>query len=689
MQIGRCCQCEQRVPFVTLKGVQSSDGATQWEWGPGMLDAKLYGYSSFVAIAYDQSAVNNLTARGTWFSPTLDAVSDAYGFNANISQEIATISGTAGTDTTASIDWLLSDEANSTGSSGLMLNLNASQQRAGTSDGHLAIIGHVSPAIVHNTRTSVSTTATKTYKLLPHTLQGGNVTFRTRATSSAITAAHNASASAVASAFAAHGEVSSASATGGPWPLAAINLSVTWASASNDIWAIENDSSYVISTTPFTVSRQTAAACIVISGSTGNIHSSIPAAAGNGTGSSGDYLLPNASPFPSSTAARTGVFNSIASAAGRLVFTSQFTPLFGSLQRSVEAWTYSGGSWGQSWVRTSFAATPILRHLHVEGNSACVSVPRGTHNGTTLSAAVAAVATGNMSYLDPDNVSTGIQPHVRLKTGSTSAFWCFAAVEPVPHATRLTYTPDALEVSDNSTQLLLGVNRIGTIAGTISGGIVGYASAFGGPASADPVELADGVTRTSVDTVSLASTAGIGKYYQIFWPPGTRHGGATEWRLRFRASYATSVYTSWLAWDATEAQIEAAIIALFGENTEGLYTNANVWPIIQATPDNTVAAFEAILKIRFLVSSNPATDPWGFIDPQYITRDAIRVQTRYAQQPNSNPVCVWSDTDGSVTWSRNYGSVGGSPAYYPGQMWTDGGSWVWMSGGLVDTDLGP
>ena len=195
--------------------------------------------------------------------------------------------------------------------------------------------------------------------------------------------------------------------------------------------------------------------------------------------------------------------------------------------------------------------------------------------------------------------------------------------------------------------------------------------------------------RTSVDTVSLASTAGIGRYYQLFWPPGTRHGGATEWRLAFRPTSLSPVYTSWLAWDATEAQIEAALIALFGENTEGLYTNANVWPIVQATPDNTVAAFEAILKIRFLVSSDPTTDPWGFVNPFYITRDAIRVQTRYAQQPNSNPVCVWSDTDGSVTWSRNYGSVGGSPAYFPARMWTDGGSWVWMSGSLVDTDLGP
>jgi hypothetical protein len=689
MQIGRCCQCDQRVPFVTLKGVQSSDGATQWEWGPGMLDAKLYGYSSFVAIAYNQSAVNNLTARGTWFSPTLDAVSDAYGFNANITQEIATISGTAGTDTAASIDWLLSDKANSTGTSGLMLNLNASQQRAGTSDGHLAIIGHVSPAIVHNTRTSVSTTATKTYKLLPHTLQGGNVRFRTRATYSAITAAHNATAAAVASAFAAHGEVSSASATGGPWPSAEINLSVTWASASNDIWGIENDSTYVISTTPFTVSRQTAAACIVISGSTGDIHSSIPAAAGNGSGSNGDYLLPSAAPFPSSTAARTGVFNGIASAAGRLVFTSQFTPLLGTLQRNVEAWTYSGGTWGQTWVRTSFAAAPTLRHLHVEGNSACVSVPRGTRNGTTLSAAVAAVATGNMSYLDPDNVSTNIQPHVRLKTGSTSAFWSFAAVEPVPHFTQLTYTPDALEVSDNSKQLLLGVNRIGTIAGTISGGIVGYASAWGGPAPANPVELKDGVVRTSVNAVSLAGTAGAGQYYQLFWPPGTRHGGATEWRLAFRATPLDEVATSWLAWDATEAQIEAALIALFNENTEGVYSNANVWPFVQAMPDNSVSAFEAGLKIRFLVSSSPTANPYGFIPARYITRQAIKVQTRYAQQPNSGPVCVWSDTDGSVTWSRNYGSVSGSPAHFPSQMWTDGGSWVWMSGGLVDTDLGP
>lgn len=689
MQVGRCCQCDQRVPFITLKGLQSSDGVTQWEWGPGMLGAKVYGASTFVAIAYDQAAVNNLTSRGTWFEPTLDAITDAYGFNANISQDIATISGTAGTDTTAAIDWLLSDEANSTGSSGLMLNLNVAQQPAATSDGHLAIIGHVSPAIIHNTRTSVSTTATKTYKLLPHTLQGGNVTFKTRATYSAITAAHNASASAVASAFAAHGEVSSASATGGPWPLAAIDLSVTWASASNDIWAIENDSTYVISTTPFTVSRQTAAACFVISGSTGDIHSSIPAAAGNGSGSSGDYLLPSAAPFPSSTAARTGVFLDIASASGALVFTSRFQPLFSTPQRNVEAWTYSGGAWSQSWVRTSFAATPIPGHLHVEGNSACVSVPRGTYNGTALSAAVAAVATGSMSYLDPDNVSTGIQPHVRLKTGSTSAAWSFAAVEPVPHFTRLTYTPDALEVSDNTTQLLIGVNRTGTIAGTISGGIVGYASAFGGPASAEPVELPDSVVRTSVITQTPATTAGIGEYYQLFWPPGTRHGGATEWRLRFRANYITSVYTSWMAWDATEAQIEAALIALFGQNTEGLYSNVNVSPFTQATPDNTASAFEVGLKVMFLVSSNPATDPWGFIDPQYITRDAIRVQTRYAQQPNSNPVCVWSDTDGSVTWSRNYGSVSGSPAYFPTQMWTDGGSWVWMSGSLVDTDLGP
>lgn len=691
MQIGRCCQCDQRVPFVTLKGVQSSDGATQWEWGPGMLDAKTYGASTFVAIAYDQSAVNNLTARGTSiaFQPELDFVSDAYNFNAHISQTIATINGTTGAETTAAIDWLLTDDVNSTGTSGLMLNLNASQQRAGTSDGHLAIIAHVSPAIIHNTRTNVSTTATKTYKLLPHTLQGGDVRFKTRATFSAITAAHNASASAVASAFAAHAEVSSASATGGPWPSAEINLSVTWASASNDIWFIENDATYVISTTPFTISRSTSAACIIIDSSTGDIHSTIPAAAGSGSGSSGDYLLPSASPFPSSTAPRNGGFGDIAAASGRLVFTGAFTPLFGTTQRTVEAWTYSGGSWGQSWVRVSFGARPFLRHLHVEGNAACVSVPRDTYNGTTLSAAVAAVATGSMSYLDPDNVSTDIQPHVRLKTGSSTAFWCFQSVEPVPHFTRLTYTPDALEVSDNSKQLLLGVNRIGAIAGTISGGIVGYASAWGGPASADPVELRDDVVRTSVDSVSLAGTAGFGQYYQLFWPPGTRHGGATEWRLHFRSATLEPVSTSWLAWDATEAQIEAALIALFGENTEGVYSNANVWPFVQAMPDNSVSAFEAGLKIRFLVSSSPTANPYGFIPAQYITRQAIKVQTRYAQQPNSNPVCVWSDTDGSVTWSRNYGSVSGSPAHFPAQMWTDGGSWVWMSGSLVDSDLGP
>ena len=119
-----------------------------------------------------------------------------------------------------------------------------------------------------------------------------------------------------------------------------------------------------------------------------------------------------------------------------------------------------------------------------------------------------------------------------------------------------------------------------------------------------------------------------------------------------------------------------------------MYSNVNVWPFVQAKPDNDAAAFEVGLKIRFLVAS-PSNNPFGFIDSPYITRKAIKVQTRYAQQPNSGPVCVWSDTDGSVTWSRNYGSVSGSPAYWPWRMYTDGGSWVWMSGGLVDSDLGP
>ncbi len=692
MQIGRCCTCEQRTAIVQLKGLASSTGTTQWEWGPGFAISKVYGSTEFVAIGYDNTATDNLSVMAQGFYLVYDAGTDSYNFNARYADDIELIDGTDGSSTTSGIDWLLVAHAQGTESYAFVVNAQL-QNTDGLSTGNLVSRGNVAPTVVFNSRTNVSTTASKTYKLLPHTQRGGNVNFKTSKNAQTVSAAHNATASAVASAFAAVSDVSSASATGGPWPYSAINLSVTWAHSDGDIGEVSVDSTYVIQTTPTTVSRKTAAAAFVISASTGAIHSSIPHALGNGLGSSGDYLMPSALPSPSSTAPRTGELLSLAAAAsGAIAAEGEFFPAGGTYQQTVEAWTESGGTWSQSWVKEVNTSPPgriRSKNLHVENDAACVSVPFGNYNGTEACAAVVAMGTGTASYFTADNGNTGKWSITQLQTGSSSARWTYNSILQTTGPTN-DYTPGAIEAVDGTNKLHFGINGPGFIFGTQSGTVFAMASRWT-PTAADstPVELWGITTRTFVDSITLASTAASVYRVRVYWPLGWRAGGSTEWRFVYRAGYFDIQTTGWLAWDATEAQIEAAIIALFGENTEGLYSNVNLWPLTVESPDNTAAAFEVGLDMQYLTSGDPS-DPFGFIPAKYVLRrQNLRIETRYYQQPNTSSVCSFDASDGSVNWSRMYGTIGGQDAPFFARGWADGSSWVWLSGGAVDSDLLP
>jgi len=699
MQAGRCCQCKGGERSVTLKGLQASDGVTQWEWGPGWKAARVYGSTDFVALTHDNTTGNNVaaTVSGNRFRASYNTGSDSYVNNSRRGVTIADIDGTAGTDTTTAVDWILDIYSPDYPQS---VNLFGGGDSAGLSGGEMAINGHVAPAVEFVTKTNLTTTATKVYEFLPHTQQAGNIYLKTArgfgtslSLQSTVTVAHNSTAAAMATAVAAASDVSSASATGGPWPHSAITLTVTFANADGHIDHMLNDTRYVVATFPSTIYRSTAAAVFTIDPSTGGIASDVGYLMGNGSGSSGDFLLPSGLPFPTTTTPRTaGAYSIEAAASGRFVCQSQGATS-GTFQRTLEAWSYSGGTWSQDWVRLHNTSSVRTRGMHVEDDTACVSVLCGVYGGNRTVALKFDVSTNTRSQLDGGNVTLDTWSLTRLNSGSSAGRHTYRAQVVVPDTGGAQYyTEDAHDVNDGTDNWHLGVGEAGYIYGTVTGNVVGEPRQKLAPPSAGPSELRTdqgfNTRRIQFASFTPSGSAANGLAVSWYWPPGFRSGGTTEWRLGWDEPGAATVYTSWLAWDATEAQIEAAIIGALGENTEGVYSNVNLWALGKTQPDNTCAAYEAGLYIQFLTSPDPDNNPFGFIDSRRLTavRDRHRIEFRNYQEQAPHSVAAWSTADGGVTWSRYYGFVGTQPITWLRRAWCDGGSWVWLAGPVVDPD---
>jgi len=279
---------------------------------------------------------------------------------------------------------------------------------------------------------------------------------------------------------------------------------------------------------------------------------------------------------------------------------------------------------------------------------------------------------------------------------------------PYNHPAGVSHTID-----DDATEFLIGAGLTGSLGSTYSwdgSQIYGFTSrsnvdtdvATNGP-DPSPAWILGG-SQTSSTGYSVASSVGKRFVTEFQSQFGLRLTQDSEFRFRFIGALAPLViYTDWLSWDATAAEIKTALINLFGENTEGVSSNVVV-NIFGDPPalDNTTGLIDRGLRLDFLGQAAP-TNPFGFISPSYLYKRTIRVpiggtnyttttgckiEIRNSDHVATGSMMAWSASDASAVWGREWGiQLGGATVIgVPEKAWTRG-DFVYAYGRLVESEF--
>lgn len=247
------CTCTKRHRAVTIKGIDKTDGETIWEYGPGAFWRHHYGADAISGLVPNLSATLDTYAMAAGDYPAFNAT-----HNRNTSSiipnavegiTITKLNSIDGTVIESAIlkGFFLSDVTETSYSAGFGITIN---NAAALSGGDYVIVGQRLPFIEFVDYSS--NTANKEYILHAHGQQAGNVYLKTRTSSETITIPFDSDAAAVEALFEATSDCVSATATGGPWPLNAIEIEVEWSAGSGDISGIAASPTYPI-TGPGTV----------------------------------------------------------------------------------------------------------------------------------------------------------------------------------------------------------------------------------------------------------------------------------------------------------------------------------------------------------------------------------------------------------------------------------------------------
>jgi hypothetical protein len=247
MILGRCCKCKQVEP-VTIKGLTASTGVTEWEYGPGSLWCQHYGADRISGIRFDWTEDDRFVYAvpqddyfysinwPIWRSRR-HPITRAFTPNCSECLTLVKLDSTDGTEVesaTMSGVFAYPEIFQNQPTGGYYpLNLTRLTGPVGLSGGDYLMPHSVDPAVEWIDYTT--DTANKEYTLHAHTMQGGNVYVRTLTSLETITIPYNATAAAVKALFEATADCTAATATGGPWPGTAIDLQVTWSQSDGDI----------------------------------------------------------------------------------------------------------------------------------------------------------------------------------------------------------------------------------------------------------------------------------------------------------------------------------------------------------------------------------------------------------------------------------------------------------------------
>ena len=696
--LGRCCICERKVRLINLKGFNSSTGATLWEYGLAGMYALHYGIDRISAVTHDDT-ITTPTKYGIWagegyFFQTSARTGGSLPALYDETLSLVTINGVTGAETSRSLlsDWY-TEVPGSGGNSVTTMNVRLYQgtigdpQVAGLSGGNVAFLGHIEPSVIWSDRTN--NTATKTYRLCPHTQSEGKVYFLTKTSSQTITVNYNDTAASIQAAFAAVGDVVSATATGGPWPLMAVSLTVTWSAATGDIQGLKRDSYATVGTSPNTAQRKTQSLAFTASPSTGLVLNTLGYRLGAGNTTAISDLMPVE--FPSSHIVVKPPTDGAASPTPYIVAgDSNRVGILGA--NTLECWDASPtgvNAWNRSWALW-LNVTPVgglgykATALQCQDATFSISVPRAGYYGGTYSGATIPTSAPTPSHWDNDDISTSTTQGINLaahvaRDGDTAYRWC---ATPRRLSTGQTFYFQGIEHSDDTTRLQLS----GALFGVSSTKLFGISSGS---------DIVGGSTPESAGTTNvltsgtLSGTIATFKRIVFYWP-GRWLKPDTEFRFTFFPSASVPISTAWMSWPGSAAGMETAIIDLFGENTEGVRSNVVVWPFGSPPSLDNADFSELQQNLDILFSVSPRNNnPFGFI-PADAINTKTQIELRNIETMNQGDLTSWSATDGAVQWSRFFGYATHpfTEVDYPvrpAKAWYRG-SYVWAAGGPVNPE---
>ena len=719
-QRGRCCRCDGRkTRAVTIKGMNQSDGVTQWEYGPGSWWRHKHGGDKITGIQWNGSATLNkfVLVCGTpdvWNNPPSSRVSGAFAANAMQPLELVTLDADDGSVvSTADLELFCSEVDDSTF---VLLSQGTSTGYTITdaltlSDGDYLIKGLRPPALEWVDYTT--DTANKEYVLHAHIMQAGNVYLKTKTSSETITLAYNATASDVATAFNATADCTACTATGGPWPHRKIEISVTWSASTGDIsqmkrdgtysvtgstgtclydwvivppsggsWILVSDSCTLGSTpsppsgsgpgtnvpgtctggSPPTTTRATEGCAATYDVTTGLIETSVGSVFGRDT-STPSKLVTETGSAPSYSSEASLPIGGIA--AGDSASVGVVTPIATAAGRTVESWT-PGTPWTRNWQKYNNTSGGL--DIHSQGSYFGYFFPKKAFTGgSTVSQVRLSHSTGSVTEYNSSEVSTTTfnneNWHAAYLLFNDQSKWVGQQYErwSNPAANNqfgsvFASNSRGSEVYLDSTILKLALD--GLLFGATTSAIYGRA----GTGAYSAVNVISSRTPQSVAGGSASSYS-----WNFFAPDGGHNGGTTQWRFVFRGGT-----TSWLDWDATDSEVATAVLAVYPENTSGSVSNVSVNPFsITAATVNTIGIFERRLEILFRGAANATGVALGFPPRSHFDRpDDIRVEFRNVQGTNTAGMCRWNTSGGQV-WVRNWGTstLTASTVTFPQRGW--------------------
>lgn len=353
-------------------------------------------------------------------------------------------------------------------------------------------------------------------------------------------------------------------------------------------------------------------------------------------------------------------------------------------QSWVQCWT-TGSTWSLNWTKNRPGASSGGISAYAESDTVLVNFARATFvdgSSKTRCGATIAVSTGTVTELDNSFKSTSTR-------NSDNAKGFLSMLDDTPADVMISGLQRSLDPSNFQYQLQgVGTTWDGTTNKSAHGETIGWNDNTIFAFSTAQVTSATLAVISTIRAQAIAFSGARSYVYEFYTQTRTEFNDTAQFRFRFVASGLTTLETAWLDWDATNAEIDAALIAVFGENTEGVVSNI----IVNAFGDppsltHPTSLLERGLSIQF-ATQTAATVGLGFIPPGYVNRPLanVQLQVQNTAAPFDGRIMAYNTTDGEELWSREFGTKADASVGQAYAGWLQG-DLLYLYGEQVENDL--